>query len=144
MKFLQGWFRTAFACRATRRQNRRDHKRVPSDVEKNPVIIGHEFCGELVKIGEKWKGKFEEGMKFSIQPAHNYKGPARAGYSYNYIGGSATYVIIPNEIMVMDCLLPYNGDAFFYGSLSEPMSCIVGAFKPITIQRRAAIRTTWG
>ena len=29
----------------------------------------------------------------------------------------------------MDCLLPYNGDAFFYGSLSEPMSCIVGAFK---------------
>ena len=107
-----------------------DHKRVPSDVEKNPVIIGHEFCGELVKIGEKWKGKFEEGMKFSIQPAHNYKGSQRApGYSYNYIGGSATYVIIPNEIMVMDCLLPYNGDAFFYGSLSEPMSCIVGAFK---------------
>ena len=25
--------------------------------------------------------------------------------------------------------MPYNGDAFFYGSLSEPMSCIVGAFK---------------
>ena len=25
-------------------------------------------------------------------------------------------------------LLPYSGDAFFYGSLAEPMSCIVGAF----------------
>ncbi|MFY9435553.1 MAG: zinc-binding dehydrogenase, partial [Limnochordia bacterium] len=25
-------------------------------------------------------------------------------------------------------LLPYNGEAFFYGSLAEPMSCIVGAF----------------
>ncbi len=26
------------------------------------------------------------------------------------------------------CLLKYGGDAYFYGSLSEPMSCIVGAF----------------
>jgi len=31
--------------------------------------------------------------------------------------------------MEQGCLLEYNGDAFFYGSLSEPMSCIVGAFK---------------
>ena len=28
----------------------------------------------------------------------------------------------------MDCLLDYSGDAFFYGSLAEPMSCIIGAF----------------
>ena len=26
------------------------------------------------------------------------------------------------------CLLPYEGDAFFYGSLAEPMSCIVGGY----------------
>ena len=25
-----------------------DHKRVPNDVSENPVIIGHEFCGEIV------------------------------------------------------------------------------------------------
>ena len=28
-----------------------DHKRVPDNVAENPVIIGHEFCGELVKVG---------------------------------------------------------------------------------------------
>jgi len=28
----------------------------------------------------------------------------------------------------MGCLLPYKGDGFFYGSLAEPMSCIVGGF----------------
>ena len=28
----------------------------------------------------------------------------------------------------MDCLLPYNSDVYFYGSLSEPMSCIVGTY----------------
>ncbi len=31
--------------------------------------------------------------------------------------------------MEMDCLLSYNQDAYYFGSLSEPMSCIVGAFR---------------
>ena len=26
-----------------------EHKRVPDDVAENPIILGHEFCGELVK-----------------------------------------------------------------------------------------------
>ena len=106
-----------------------DHKRVPDDVAKNPVIIGHEFCGEIVEVGKKWQNKFRAGMKFSIQPALNYKGSLNApGYSYQYIGGNATYVIIPNEVMEMNCLLEYTGEAFFLGSLAEPMSCVVGAF----------------
>ncbi len=107
-----------------------DHKRVPNDVAEHPVMIGHEFCGEIVEVGAKWKNKFSPNDRFTIQPALNYKGSLDApGYSYQYIGGDATYVVIPNEVMEMDCLLPYNGDAFFHGSLSEPMSCIVGAFR---------------
>jgi L-sorbose 1-phosphate reductase len=107
-----------------------DHKRVPNDISENPVMIGHEFCGEIVKVGDKWKSRFSPGDRFTIQPALNYKGSLDApGYSYRHIGGSATYIIIPNEVMEMDCLLPYKGDTFFHGSLSEPMSCIVGAFR---------------
>ncbi|MCM8899638.1 zinc-binding dehydrogenase [Caldicoprobacter algeriensis] len=107
----------------------KDHKRVPDDVETNPVIIGHEFCGVILEVGKKWQHKFKPGQKFSIQPALNYKGSLAApGYSYKYIGGSATYIIIPNEVMEMNCLLEYNGEAYFYGSLAEPMSCIIGAF----------------
>ena len=105
------------------------HKRVPDDVAENPVIIGHEFCGKIVKVGAKWADKFKAGNKFVIQPAINYKGSlASPGYSYKYCGGASEYVIIPEEVMLMDCLLPYNGDAFFYGSLSEPMSCIIGGY----------------
>ena len=26
-----------------------DHKRIPNDVAENPVVIGHEFAGEIVK-----------------------------------------------------------------------------------------------
>ena len=106
-----------------------NHKRVPNDVAENPIIIGHEFCGKIVKVGAKWADKFKAGDKFVIQPAINYKGSlASPGYSYQYCGGAATYVIIPEEVMLMDCLLPYDGDAYFYGSLAEPMSCIVGGY----------------
>ncbi|MBE6562910.1 MAG: L-sorbose 1-phosphate reductase [Ruminococcaceae bacterium] len=106
-----------------------DHKRVPDDVAENPVILGHEFCGEIIEVGSKWADQFKAGDRFAIQPALNYKGSLAApGYSYQNIGGGATYVIIPNEVMECGCLLPYNGDAFFWGSLAEPMSCIVGGF----------------
>lgn len=105
------------------------HKRVPEDVAENPIIVGHEFCGEIVAVGAKWQHKYKAGDRFVIQPAINYKGSLAApGYSYCNIGGDATYVIIPNEVMEMDCLFPYGGEAFFYGSLSEPMSCIVGGY----------------
>ena len=103
------------------------HKRVPNDVAENPTIIGHEFCGIIEKVGKAWQDKFSPGEKFAIQPAHNYKGSQEApGYSYRWCGGDATYVIIPREILICDCLLKYAGDAFFYGSLAEPMSCIIG------------------
>lgn len=106
-----------------------DHKRVPNDVAQNPVIIGHEFCGEIVKVGSKWANQFKAGDKFSIQPAINNEGSLAApGYSYRYIGGDATYVVIPAVVMEYNCLLKYTGEAFFCGSLAEPQSCIVGGF----------------
>jgi len=106
-----------------------DHKRVPDDVAVNPTIIGHEFSGEILEVGKKWQNEFKTGQKYSIQPALNYKGSLDApGYSFRYLGGNATYVVIPNEVMEMGCLLPYEGDAFFYASLAEPMSCVIGAF----------------
>ncbi|MBQ9787256.1 MAG: zinc-binding dehydrogenase [Lentisphaeria bacterium] len=105
------------------------HKRVPADVAEKPVIVGHEFCGELVQVGAKWQHQFKAGQRFAIQPAMNYKGSLAApGYSYQYIGGDATYIIIPEEVMLTGCLLPYNGEAFFHGSVAEPVSCVIGAF----------------
>jgi len=109
-----------------------EHKRVPDDVAENPIIIGHEFAGELVEVGSKWASEFKAGDKFSIQPALNYEGGpvgilSAPGYSYSFIGGDATYVIIPNEVMEHNCLLPYKGEGFYPASLSEPLSCVIGA-----------------
>ena len=109
-----------------------DHKRIPDDAAENPVIIGHEFAGEIVEVGAKWKDKFKPGQKYSIQPAIYYEdGPvgilSAPGYSYKYIGGNATYVIIPKDVLDQDCLLPYDGPGYYPGSLAEPISCVVGA-----------------
>jgi threonine dehydrogenase-like Zn-dependent dehydrogenase len=105
------------------------HKRVRAPLATTPVIIGHEFCGELVEIGSKWKARFKPGQKFAIQPALNYQGTLWApGYSYQLIGGDATYIVIPHEVMELGCLLEYKAEAFFMGSLAEPVSCIVGAY----------------
>ena len=106
-----------------------DHKRVPDDIHLHPTVIGHEFAGTILEVGKKWQHKFKAGQKFSIQPAMNQTGSLNApGYSFRYIGGDATHVIIPSIVMEADCLLVYDGEAFFPASLSEPMSCIVGAF----------------
>lgn len=109
-----------------------EHKRIPDDVSENPIIIGHEFAGELIEVGSEWAHKFKAGDKFSIQPALYYKeGPvgilSAPGYSYKYIGGDATYILIPNEVMEKDCLLKYEGEGYYPGSLAEPLSCVIGA-----------------
>ena len=106
-----------------------EHKRVPDNVAESPTIVGHEFCGKIVEVGENWKHKYKEGDGVTVQPAHFYKGSQMApGYSYAYCGGNSQYSNIPIETLLMDCLLPYNSDVYFYGSLAEPMSCIIGTF----------------
>ena len=105
-----------------------DHKRVPNDCANSPTMIGHEWAGVIEKVGAKWSEKFKPGQKFGIQPALNYEGSQEApGYSFRWCGGHATHCIMPHEVMDMDCLLPYDGDAFFKASLAEPMSTIIGA-----------------
>ena len=103
------------------------HKRVPDDVDKNPVIIGHEFCGDIVKVGKKWQSSYKEGDKFGIQPAFSTTVRA-AGYSFNYIGGDSQYVIIPNEYIEAGNILSYKGESYYKASLAEPISCIIAGY----------------
>ena len=108
-----------------------NHKRVPADVAQNPVIVGHEMCGNILKVGEKYKDKFKPGMKYTIQPALNIPGreSEAPGYSFQYLGGNATKVILPAEVMERDCLITCEVDAYYKASLAEPIACIFGAIK---------------
>lgn len=107
-----------------------DHKKAPNDLAENPIIIGHEFCGELLEVGGKWAHKYKKGERYVLQA--NLQLPDRPdcpGYSYPYTGGDATYIVISEDVMNQDCLIPYKGDTYFEGSLIEPLSCVIGAFE---------------
>ncbi len=105
------------------------HKRVPENVAENPVIIGHEMCGEIVEVGENIKDKWSEGQRVVIQPALKLDNNYDPGYSYQYIGGNTTYAVVPEIVLEKGCLLPYSGDCFYKGSLVEPIGCVLRAFK---------------
>ena len=89
------------------------------------------MCGRILKVGEKYKHQFSEGMKYTIQPALNYPGrePEAPGYSFQYFGGNATKIIIPKEALEMNCVIPCYGNSYFNVSLAEPIACLLAAFK---------------
>jgi len=105
------------------------HKKLPNDLENNPVIMGHEFCGIIEQVGAKWQHLYKPGDKFVAQPNLMREDTFTMGYSFPYVGGEATKVIIMNEAIEKGCLLPYRGDSFFEGALVEPLSCIIAGFK---------------
>lgn len=105
------------------------HKKLPDDLADNPVIMGHEFCGVIEAVGEKWQHLYKPGDKFVAQPNLGRADTFSLGYSFPYVGGEATKVIIMNEAIEKGCLLPYKGESFFEGALVEPLSCIIAGFK---------------
>ncbi|MFC2115942.1 zinc-binding dehydrogenase [Bacteroidota bacterium] len=106
-----------------------NHKRVPDDVANNPIIIGHEFAGKILEVGDKWKHKFKSGDKFTVQPALGEVTMEAAGYSFQWFGGDATHVIIPPIYMEQDCIIPFEAESYFMSSLAEPYSCVAGTFE---------------
>ena len=105
------------------------HKRVPNDIAENPVIIGHEMCGEIVEIGADVEGNWQVGQKVVIQPALKLDNFYDPGYSYPYIGGNTIYAVVPKLVLERGCLLPYGGDSFFAGSLAEALGCCIRGYK---------------
>ncbi len=105
------------------------HKRVPANVATNPIIIGHEMCGEIVEVGSALTEQWQIGDKVIVQPALKLENLFDPGYSYEYIGGNATYVIVPKVVLDRGCLIPYKGDSYYKGSLVESIGCVLRGFK---------------
>ena len=106
------------------------HLRVPDDVAEHPVIIGHEFCGEIVSVGKKWEKDYAVGEKVIIPPVLSYLGGNQTiGYSFGEIGGVSTYSVVYEHIIENGFLIKLQSDAFFKGSLIEPASCVLRGYK---------------
>ena len=106
------------------------HLRVPDNVAENPVIVGHEFCAEVVEVTDKWKGKFNVGDKVVMPPVLSYLGGMQTvGYSFGEIGGVSTYSVVYDHIIENGYLIKLESDSYFSGSLIEPASCVIRGYK---------------
>jgi len=105
------------------------HKRVPENVEEVPIIVGHELCAEVVEVGTKLTDDWKVGDKCIIQAALRLPDGHDPGYSYPYVGGAATYAVVPKKVLDRDCLLPYKGNGIYKASLVEPIACCLRGYK---------------
>ena len=107
-----------------------NHLRVPDNVAEHPIMLGHEFCAEVVEVGDKWKNEFSIGDKVVMPPVLAYLGgPETVGYSFEDIGGVSTYSIVYEHILDNNFLIKLESDSYFNGSLIEPASCVIRGYK---------------
>lgn len=97
------------------------------DLQKEPVILGHEVALTIARVGSRLRDQFRIGQRFTLQPDVFYGG---RGLAYGYVlgGGLAGYSVIGREILHGDegCyLLPLRAeDGYAETALAEPWACI--------------------
>jgi len=112
------------------------------DVSEYPVTIGHEGTITVVRVGDNLRSKYRVGQRLAIQPAvptgpiryrERYKNDARGvvkiGIGYTLPGLFAEYVLVTEETIETDCLIPLANDniPYFSVALVEPISCAIAA-----------------
>ncbi len=113
------------------------------DVEKFPVIIGHEASLTVAVCGSGIPGDmYREGMRCALQPAvpsgpqhdkeryrNNAEGIDKVAVGYTMGGTFAEYILLTEEVISTGCLvpLPSNDIPHFAVCLAEPYSCVAAA-----------------
>ena len=112
------------------------------DITRFPLILGDEGAVTLMEVGSNLRNRYSPGERYVIQPAvdtapvnhrERYRDGARGvqkvAVSYTLGGHLAEYILIPEEIMKAECLLPLPDPsmAYAHAALSEPFSCAVSA-----------------
>ena len=91
-----------------------------------PVLVGHEFAGDIVKVGKKWQDQFKPGQKF----ARAASDPGTDGVSRIFLSvlRCQTYCIFPNDIIEKGCVWTFEGDSYFDASVQGPMCCVISGY----------------
>lgn len=112
------------------------------DLELYPCILGDEGSITIVRVGENLTGQYEPGQRFAIQPAVDLKpinfrerytnqaeGMTKCAVGYTLPGHMAEYILIQEEVLQCQCLLPLPDEAlpYFAVSMAEPISCVYSA-----------------
>ena len=112
------------------------------DISRWPIILGDEGAITLVQVGANLTDRYRPGQRFAIQPAvdtapivhrERYRDQARhmrkCAVGYTLQGHLAQYILVQEEVLAGQCLLPLPADDLphYAVSMAEPISCIVSA-----------------
>lgn len=125
--------RAASICGTDVRMFNNGYKNVSPD---NPLTMGHEFAGDIVKVGSKVSG-YHEGQKVSVAPnigcgtcdlcvsGQTHLCSDYQAFGVTMPGGFAEYVKIPKEAITQGNVSPLDS-AITYpaAALVEPLSCV--------------------
>ncbi len=123
-----------------------NHPRIFRDIQKEPIVLGHEVSMTVVGVGENLRDQYKVGDRFIIQ-ADIFKNGVGYAYGYMIQGGLSKYGVIDQRILNGDegnYLLPVRPDTGYAESaLAEPWACVVAAYR---LRYRTGLKpggTTW-
>jgi D-arabinose 1-dehydrogenase-like Zn-dependent alcohol dehydrogenase len=108
-----------------------EHPRIYRDMQKEPVVLGHEVSMTVVGVGDNLKNEYSIGDRFIIQADIFVDG---VGYAYGYEiqGGLSQYNIIDQRVLNGDggnYLIPIQPQTGYAESaLVEPWACVIAAY----------------
>jgi len=112
------------------------------DIARYPLILGDEGSVTLVEVGEELRESYQPGERYVIQPAIDHppinhreryrdgaKGVEKIAVSYTLAGHLAEYILITEEILAGECLIPLPNEAIpcAHAAMAEPLSCVISA-----------------
>ena len=131
------------------------------DPAVHPVIVGDEGVVTLVEVGAGLRDHYRPGQRLAVQPAVDHapighldryrdggRGVAKIAVGYTLPGLLAEFVLIGEEVLAADCLLPLPSADLpaAHAAIAEPISCIISSHahhlhlvQPDRTQRRTAL-----
>ena len=108
-----------------------NHPRVFRDMQKEPVVLGHEVSMTIMGVGKNLAGKYQVGERLTLETDIVINGKTLA-YGYWYQGGLSQYSVIGPEIYASDLgnnLIKVRTDKSYAEiALTEPWACVVAAY----------------
>ncbi len=108
-----------------------NHPRIFRDMQKEPVVLGHEVTMTIVGVGEKLRGQYHVGDRLTLETDIVVNGKTLA-YGYWFQGGLSQYSVIGPEIYASDIgnnLIPVKPSTSYSEiALTEPWACVVAAY----------------
>ena len=108
-----------------------NHPRVFRDMQKEPVVLGHEVSMTILGVGKNLAGLYKVGDRLTLETDIITNGKTLA-YGYWFQGGLSQYSVIGPEIYASDLgnnLIKVNPDKSYAEiALTEPWACVVAAY----------------